>query len=687
MRPDQLPLLTSLSAPSLSPDGSWAVVSATRPDFAADGYVGQLWRVPTSGEEAPRRITRGFRDTNPQVSPDGRLIAFHRSVPGKPAQLAIVDARGGEPQLVTDAKLGVGSFTFSPDGRTLAYVSRMPDAGRYGDVEDITPGQEDPRSFTGNRLQANGIGWYRDRPAQLFTIEVPDLDAEPPVKPVGRAAQNSTEAPEERDVTGASNPLVPTPTRITEDHTDWSDPAFTPDGTALVATAARHETLEDDLLNDLWLIPLDGGSEDGEHEPRRLTGTGDLGLSVNSPVVIGETVFFHGRELGESRRDFVGNHSSVWAVDLRGETTPRRLTDRELTVGSDLIPWSGEVSGKKLGEGVLFTDVRRGTGRLFHVSANGTTTPLSDGTEVAHAPATASQTIVCTITTERSMGELAVLRDDSLQPLTDFSARLHSETTIVEPIELTATAPDGYPVHGWAYLPEGEGPHPVILNIHGGPYSSYGKEFFDEVQVYVEAGYAVVQCNPRGSWGYGSAHGRAIKGDMGNLDMVDILAFLDHATSTHPIMDAERVGIMGGSYGGYMTASIIAHDHRWKGAIVERGFLDPWSFIGSSDIGWFFPLEYTSYDRSEADRQSPMTHVNQVTTPTLVIHSEQDLRCPLHQAMQYYTLLRANGVDAELLVFPGENHELSRSGTPWHRRQRFEKILAFWADKLPVESR
>lgn len=313
-----------------------------------------------------------------------------------------------------------------------------------------------------------------------------------------------------------------------------------------------------------------------------------------------------------------------------------------------------------------------------------TDTLLTDGRLVVHHADSAGGRVVCTVTGAATMGELAVLGEGELSVLTDFSGRLAREASVVAPTEVTASAPDGYPVHGWVLSPAGAGPHPVLLMIHGGPYSAYGQDFFDEAQVAVAAGYAVVMCNPRGSWGYGSAHGRSIRGDMGNLDMGDVLAFLDHAVATQPGLDAERVGIMGGSYGGYLTAWIIAHDHRFAGAIVERGFLDSWSFVGSSDIGWYFPQEYTSYERAEADRQSPMTRADDVRTPTLVLHSEDDLRCPLHQALQYYTLLRANGVTSELVVFPGENHELSRSGTPWHRRQRFETILGWWQRHLPV---
>lgn len=141
---------------------------------------------------------------------------------------------------------------------------------------------------------------------------------------------------------------------------------------------------------------------------------------------------------------------------------------------------------------------------------------------------------------------------------------------------------------------------------------------------------------------------------------------------------------MGGSYGGYLTAWLVAHEHRFAAAIVERGYLDPASFTGSSDIGWFFNSAYNGDTIEQQNRQSPTLLTDQVRTPVFVIHSEDDLRCPLSQALRYYTQLKLAGVDTELLIFPGEDHELSRSGTPWHRRQRFEAILDWWSRHLPV---
>ncbi len=219
--------------------------------------------------------------------------------------------------------------------------------------------------------------------------------------------------------------------------------------------------------------------------------------------------------------------------------------------------------------------------------------------------------------------------------------------------------------------------------VHGGPFAQYGWTLFDETQVLVSAGYAVVQCNPRGSSGYGSAHGRAIRHGWGGLDADDVVAFLDTAL-TDPALDADRIGVLGGSYGGYLTTLLIGRTHRFAAAISERAFLDPVSFVGSSDIGWYFPDEYVGTDPARIAAQSALAGAGAITTPTLVIHSEEDWRCPVEQGARLYVELTRRGVPSELLLFPGEGHELSRSGRPKHRLARFEHILRWWARWLPT---
>ncbi|MFT4296361.1 MAG: S9 family peptidase [Micropruina sp.] len=658
MRPDQLPLLTTVSTPAVHPDGGWAVVATSRPDFDADGYVGQLWHVPLDGA-ATRRLTRGQSDSNPRFSPDGSLIGFLRAGANDRSQVHLIPSSGGEPLCLTNQPLGVSDFAFSPDGRLLAFIARVPEEGRYGTVDGVAAGQEDPRHITALAFQYNGLGWSRDRRSQLFVVEVPDVHAEPPVTPVGRAAKQLE--PEALKDHG-----VPKATQLTTADTDHRQPCFTAAGDAVLVVAGQPGEPEN-LVSDLLRVSVDGG------DVTRLT---DGSLDVASPVEVDGTIWFTGAELGASGLEFVAAQPSVYRLGADG---PQRLTDPDVLIEGDLVP---------AGNGVLAIAEARGASQLLKVTAEGTEFLLDiDAGVVAFGCGLPGRTPdaapVVSYRTGSSMGELGVLDGGGLTPLTDFGAALRAGTEIREPQELQARSFDGYPVHGWVVTPAGEGPHPVLLMIHGGPFAQYTSVFFDEAQVYAEAGYAVVMCNPRGSAGYGREHGRAIQGAFGELDSADVLAFLDHAVASVPGLDGERVGIMGGSYGGYLTAWIIAHDHRWAGAIVERGYLDPASFVGSSDIGWFFPQQYNG-TKEAMDAQSPMLLTDRVSTPTFVVHSEQDLRCPLSQALRYYTQLKQGGVEAELLVFPGENHELSRSGTPWHRRQRFEAILDWWARHLPV---
>lgn len=671
MRPDQLELIHTVGAPRVHPSGAWAVAAVHHPSFAADSYVGQLWRVDLDGSTPPRRITRGFRDAAPEFSADGALLAFLRAEPGGRPQVFVAPADGGEPVQVTDEKLGVTDLAFSPDGTRLVYVARVPEEGRYGTLDDVGPGQEDPRHITTYQFRSNGVGWTGDQRRHLFVVDVPDPFGEPPVKPVGRAARKPVGDHADDPTDAGRSVLVPRAVRITSGDMDHSDPVWTPDGAAILAVSAREDDRDERLTTSVYRFDPAGGAE-------------PVPVAADPTVTFGFPAFSRdgalwvlGSEIGADGRDFVARNTSVWAVPADGGR-PRRLTDPESVD-------CGVVGLEPCGtDGVLTLDRSRGVTRVIEVSPRGVR-ELGTGVVAAGAadiPGDAAVAVAWADT--RSPGELGVLRDGAFTALTDVAAGLREKTRVAEPTELVASAPDGYPVHGWVWRPDGDGPHPVLLSIHGGPFADYHPAWFDEFQMWTAAGYAVVACNPRGSAGYGQAHGAAIRYDFGRLDTDDVLAFLDHATATVPGLDAGRVGIMGGSYGGYLSAWIIGHDARWAGAIVERGYLDPASFIGSSDIGWFFTPQYNGATDEQLDAQSPMRLVDAVATPTFVVHSADDLRCPLDQALRYYTRLKRAGVDTELLVFPGENHELSRSGTPWHRRQRFEAFLDWWERRLPV---
>jgi dipeptidyl aminopeptidase/acylaminoacyl peptidase len=274
-------------------------------------------------------------------------------------------------------------------------------------------------------------------------------------------------------------------------------------------------------------------------------------------------------------------------------------------------------------------------------------------------------------------------------------------TTLAPPIAFKAPSEGDEDVDCWLFLPP-TGPgtdrgsnidrHPVLLNIHGGPFSQYTNGFFDEFQIQAAAGYAVVACNPRGSSGRGNGWGRAVRGRLCHLDpgggwaepaMADVLSALDTALARWPErLDPDRVGVLGGSYGGYLTSWIVGHSDRFTAACSERAVNNMLTMCHTSDIGVWFNAGYVGVDvltnPEELLRWSPVTYADAITTPLLILHSEEDWRCPVEQAEDLFTRLRLLGREVEFVRFPGENHELSRSGAPRHRQQRFEILLDFF---------
>ena len=625
-------------------------MSVRRPDLQADSYVGQLWTVPVDQEKLPRRITRGFRDTAPAFSPDGLVLAFLRTDGrSSKAQLCVVEADGGEPQVITDRLLGIEAFSWSPDSHRIVFSSREPEAGRYGTAPDVAAEAEKPRLISTYQYRLNGVGYTRDKPRQLFMVEVPEIGSEP-----GSAKPDSTQ--------------------LTTLTTDAGTGTFSADGSAVYFAASRPDD-DDRLAAAIYRGPVAGG------EPVEM----DLAAPMAQSVVDvreskdGRWLFYIARDLGATGRDFVARNAVLFCVPSGGGE-PVPLTDpamMDVAAPGCRIELHGP-------DRAMVLNNAQGTVELLELGATGEHSLLVHGDKTVTGAAWAGGSLFVAYADASTCGDLAVLEDGQLRLLTDFSAGLRTRTDIVVPQEVTFDAPDGYPVHGWVLRPAGQGPHPVLLNIHGGPFTQYTVALFDEAQVYVAAGYAVLMCNPRGSAGYGRDHGLAIKGRFGTDDMLDILAFLDGALAKFSTLDAGRLGILGGSYGGYLTAWTTAHHHRFGAAIVERGFLDPIGFEGSADIGWYFGSEYLGSAAEALAAQSPLELAAKVHTPTLVIHSENDLRCPLEQGQRYYAALKKQGVEAELLIFPGEDHELSRSGRPLHRQQRFDHILRWWARFLPT---
>ena len=622
--------------PTLSPDGATAVVSVSRVDLDADEYRSDLWTVPTDGSQPPRRLTNGPRDSQPVYSPDGQWLAFVRAAEGAKPQLHVMPVDGGEPRRLTDHPLGAGSPAWDPTSSKLAYVARNPEPKRYGTDSDVTPEKEPPRRITSRKYRVDNLGFTRDRRPHIYVVGI-DEGSEP--------------------------------VQLTDG--DWDDaaPVWSPDGASIAFASARHETRESDVITDIHVVASDGG------EPRQVT---DSSLSAAQPMFVDdERLVF----LADSHPDIVGRAVQLFLVRTDGTTPPTPLTDAE--------QWHldsyGTGSRQPLlvdDESVLTLNQRRGALELVRVPLDGGDPEVVVGgrRQVLGADRAGGRTVAL-ISTDTSNGQLVALDGDDERVLTDFDAVLRDHTELLPMQEIEATSPDGYPVHGWIVKPTGDGPFPVLLVIHGGPFTQYGYLPFDEAQVYATAGYAVILGNPRGSSGYGEAHGRSIVGDMGNLDRTDVLTLLDRALED-PDLDADRVGVMGGSYGGFMTTLLSGTTDRFRAAISERS-VNVWdSFVGSSDIGWFFVENYCGADPERQRAQSPLTYADDIRCPLLIIHSEEDWRCPVEQAQRLFERLQRNGVASEMLLFPGEGHELSRSGLPSHRVARFEAILDWWSRHL-----
>ena len=343
------------------------------------------------------------------------------------------------------------------------------------------------------------------------------------------------------------------------------------------------------------------------------------------------------------------------------------------------------------GDRLLFTVEDGGNIHLYAVPADGSGAPeqLLGGERQIVAYDYAGGKLATVVAQSPHLRELYV--DDT--QVTHVGKAFTDGREIVQPERFTAISKDGYEVDAWVARPAGFEPgkkYPALLNIHGGPFSQYGTGFFDETQVYAGGGYVVLYSNPRGGSGYSEAHGRAIRGPVGDagpgwgtVDYDDLMGVVDTALETFDFIDGDRLGVIGGSYGGYMTSWIVGHTNRFKAAVSERAVNNLVSMFGSSDLFWVFERQFGGPLWENVDaylEKSPTTYAMQIETPVLVLHSENDLRCNIEQGEHLFTLLRLLGKEVEMVRFPAESHELSRAGSPFHRVTRFETILE-WFDR------
>ncbi len=652
MLPSDLEHLITVGQPAVSPDGRTVAFVVVRVDADKNDYRSQVWLAATDGSTPPLPFTSGeHKDAEPTWSPDGTRLAFTstRGTGEKTkASLQVAPVRSGG-EVVTLAKFpeGVSSLTWSPDGSHIAFTTRTQHE-RYTEEDE---GKRPPRRMTRLFSRLDNVGPTADRPTHVYVVRAD----------------------------GSAKPRNLTPGEF-----QLSGPSWTPDSAAVVVAGAAHDTWDLDLRTDLHVVDLADG------ERRAVTGTtGVFGSPSVSPD--GSRVAFLGTDDPESYPR--NTHVAVKPLDRAAQHTwVSHGLDRTFE------PYPGGREPVWLDDRTILGCVEdRGNVHLYTLQADGSEapTPLWDGTGCVSGYDAAGGTVAFTMTTATRTGELYVLDEQGPRRLTDLTASFAEQARLREPEHFVVRSTDGsVDLDAWLLRPADgdEGTtHPLLLNVHGGPFTQYGNRFFDEVQMQARAGYAVVWSNPRGSSGREESFGRAIAGapfggtGWGTVDFDDVMAVLDHTLAENPTIDADRVGILGGSYGGYMTSWAVGHSDRFKAACSERAANNLLTLEHGSDAAGAFRTWFGVTHLEDPEgylRHSPITYVKDIDTPMLVVHSEGDLRCPVEQGDQMFVALRMLGKDVEMVRFTGESHELSRSGTPAHRRQRMELILEFFDKHL-----
>lgn len=640
MRPDDVYELRWADDPRIAPDGRMAAYVAWRVDLEENDYAGAIWLVPLDGTGEPRRLTQGEKqDVSPRWSPDGAWLAFLSNRDTKAKQLYVLPATGGEARRLTDLDEDATEPVWSPDGTRIAFSSRVRDPA----YEEEDERRRSPRRFRRLQFKLDDEGWTGDRRRHLFTVPA---DGSAP------------------------------PTQLTDGDFEDEAPAWSPDSRRIAFSSAREDDWDIELVRDLYVVDADGG------DPQRLTG-GDGAYAAPAWSADGARIacrFTPGR--WDSPR-----HGQIALVDA-GSGERRVLTE---SLDRNCAPYPDIREPVWDGHSLLFVLEDSGYNPLYRVPADG-----SGGPEpvLERIWVTAFDCVGGTIVHAATAPALPPELYAGERRLTEIAAPAEGA---IEPERFTAVSEDGSEVEAWVMRPAGfeaGNRYPTLLEIHGGPFTQYGNRFFDEFQVYARAGYVVLYANPRGSSGYGEEWGRAIRGPVeggpgwGTRDYEDLMAVVDEALERFDFVDPGRLGVLGGSYGGYMTTWIVGHTDRFRAACSERSVNNFVLEGGSADIGWAFKAIIGAhwFEAPDAFRDvSPSTYAENITTPLLILHSENDLRCPVGNAEDLFAILRLRKQDVELVRFAAEGHNLSRSGSPVHRVQRFEAILDWFERKLAAE--
>jgi dipeptidyl aminopeptidase/acylaminoacyl peptidase len=647
MLPQDITRIRFVSDAQMSPDGRRVAFVVTTLAEEQDQYLSQIWIVDTNGGE-PRRFTAGSkRDTAPRWSPDGTRLAFVSDRdPNKKPQVYVMPADGGEPTRLTELANGVSTPVWSPDGAYLACIARV-GGGQEPEREGERRQSRPARVITTLKYKANGEGFVYDRRPHLCIVSV--------------------EGGESRQVTDG-------------DFVD-AEPAWSPDGMDLAFVSARHADREYDNATDIWLV------SQGRGKARQLTDTaGPINFPAFSPD--GRHIAY----LGHRFLNEAGRNKRIYTIPVDGGE-PTCLTaalDRTCApFFASMGPrWSPD------GQWLLFAVEDQGTIAIYRVPAGGSSEPaciIAGERQVTSLSASGDgRWLAFTAMDAVAPTEVFMCQADGTgeKQLTDLNRAWKSEVGLTWPQRLRYEG-GGQQLDCWVMKPfgfEAGKRYPALLNIHGGPHTQYGYNFFDEFQVYAGAGYVVIYINPRGSQGYGEAFTRAVIGDWGGGDFADVMAGVDAALHTCDFIDPARLGVLGGSYGGFLTSWTVGHTTRFRAACSERAVNNAYTLFGTSDIGHSFS-EAESGDLPWENMawyidHSPLTYAKDITTPLLILHAENDLRCPIEQAEQLFVALKKLRREVLFVRFPDEDHEMSRSGRPRHRLERFRFILEWFGRYL-----